>query len=234
MRLAQLIIVFGFLHFRIRIALSGSEALEGVNSSKMGGCPNCRPARATATRLVGRGPEQSRAQWGIDMNFSRASMIASTMVAGLVAVVSVADAQIAVVEQKLLVFKQASVGGWPGHTEPQPVVDALALQEQLPVPLATVQAAMRGDPMADGLIKQRAQFLSQVISGRDAAAKDLAEAIDATMKTMDPNNQQDLKRLDEIFDEIQAINKTTTDALLRYDETLALLKEQAAAGATTQ
>ncbi len=50
------------------------------------------------------------------------------------------------------------------------------------------------------------------------------------MTRINPNNQQDMKQLDGVFDKIQAINKTTNDAVLRVDEMLALFKEQAAAG----
>jgi hypothetical protein len=148
------------------------------------------------------------------------------MVAGIVTAISVADAQMAAVEQKLAVFKQASLG--KAGEQPAPVLTLLANQEATLTP-GLVKNAANGDPTADGMMKQRAQVLQEAIGKRDALARELGELIDSTMKTMDPNNKQDMQRLDMIFDEIQAINKTTNDNILAYDEKLALLKEQAAA-----
>lgn len=42
-------------------------------------------------------------------------------------------------------------------------------------------------------------------------------------------NEKAGKELEKVYDAIQAINKATSDALLRHDEALALLDERAAA-----
>ncbi|MEJ2310719.1 MAG: hypothetical protein P8Z78_15690, partial [Gammaproteobacteria bacterium] len=77
-------------------------------------------------------------------------------------------------------------------------------------------------------LEQRAKALDEAIERRDAAAKALADAITEamkTMKTMNPNNQQDGKQLERIFDEIQLINKTTNDAVLRHKEAIAIANQ---------
>ena len=97
----------------------------------------------------------------------------------------------------------------------------------------TLRVSYLKDGLSNPDVAAKLNFFAQQLAGaiqrRDDAATALADAIDATMRTMNPNNQQDGKRLDQIFDEIEAINKTTTDALLRYDETLAILQERAVA-----
>jgi hypothetical protein len=166
------------------------------------------------------------------MMLAKVGMIALVMGAGLVATVSFANAQnIAVVDQKLSVFKQASLG--KAGEQPMPVLTVLNNQEGGFLNLTLVKNALRGDPTADAIMKQQGLALQQAIDRRDTAAKELAGAIDALMNA-NPGNQQVVKRLEEVFDEIQAINKTTNDALLRHDELLALLKEQAAADAQKQ
>jgi hypothetical protein len=162
------------------------------------------------------------------MMFRKARIIALVMGAGLVATVSSADAQIAVVNQKLSVFKQASAG--LAGEQPVPVLTVINNQEPFLTP-TLLKNALRGDPIAEAMLKQQGLVLQQAIDRRDIAANELGVAITETMKTMNPNDQQGKKRLDEVFAEIQAINKTTNDALLRHDELLALLKEQAAANA---
>ncbi len=68
----------------------------------------------------------------------------------------------------------------------------------------------------------------RAVERRDEAANRLAGAITKAMEDSKKNNNQELgKQLEHVYDEIQAINKTTNDAELRYDETLALLDEQA-------
>jgi hypothetical protein len=166
------------------------------------------------------------------MMLAKARIIALVIGAGLVGPVSFANAQMAAVEQKLMAFKQTSVGT-PGHTSPSPVLTVLANTGATLTP-GLVQNAARGVPGATGIMQQKAQLVQEAVDRRNAAANELGGAIEAAMKTMNPNNQQDMKRLDEVFGEIQAINKTTNDALLGYYDTLALLKEQAASGAPTQ
>lgn len=165
------------------------------------------------------------------MMFRKARIIALVMGAGFVATVSFADAQIAVVNQKLSVFKQASAG--LAGEQPMPVLTVINNQEPFITP-TLLKNALRGDPTATAILKQQGLALQQAIDRRDNAATELGVAITETMRTMNPNDQQGKKRLDEIFAEIQAINKTTNDALLRHDELLAVLKEQAAADVQKQ
>jgi hypothetical protein len=164
------------------------------------------------------------------MTFAKTAILALAIGAGLVGTVSLADAQMSVVEQKLAVFRLASLDP---AAQPPPVLTTLAIAEATLTP-GLVRNAGSGDPIAVGMMQRKARDVYQAISRRDIAAKELGEAIDAAMKTMNPNNQQDMKRLDDVFDEIQAINKTTNDAILRYDERLVNLKEQVAAGTQAQ
>jgi hypothetical protein len=84
-------------------------------------------------------------------------------------------------------------------------------------------------PISDNLnvaVGIAAGIVGAAIQRRDAAATDLANGIDQTMRTMNPNNQQDVKRLEQVFDEIQAINKTTDDAILGWNDAKALFDER--------
>jgi hypothetical protein len=159
--------------------------------------------------------------------FAKARVVGLVIGASLVGMVSFANAQIALVNQKLDAFKFASL------EDAGSVLSTVSIQ-QMTLTLGFVKNALSGDPIADKLKKDRARQLYQAIIRRDAAGKELGDAITETMKTMNPNNKQDVKRLEQVYDEIQAINKTTNDALLRYDETLTLLDEQAAAEAQQQ
>jgi hypothetical protein len=160
------------------------------------------------------------------MIFAKARIIALVIGAGLVGPVSLADAQIALVNQKLEAFREASLGKQIGNiTAIGGVLGEIKKQEGLTLGLDFQRKALSNPDNK----KFFAQGLADAIQRRDDAATALADAIDATMRTMNPNNQQDGKRLDQIFDEIEAINKTTTDTLLRYDETLAILEERAVA-----
>jgi hypothetical protein len=169
--------------------------------------------------------------------FANARIIALVICAGLVGPVSLADAQIALVNQKLEAFRDASLGRQsplpPSPTRPSRiggVLGQIETQEPLVLRLSFLRNALSNpDGGEAGNKKFFAQQLADAIQQRDAAATALAEAIDATMRTMNPNNEQDGRRLDQVFDEIEAINKTTTDALLGYDETLAILQERAVA-----
>jgi hypothetical protein len=165
------------------------------------------------------------------MTFAKTAILALAIGAGLVGTVSLADAQMSVVEQKLDVFKLASLDY--AYAQPGSLLTVLRTAEATLTP-GLVQNDASGDPIAVGMMQRKAREVYQAISRRDIAAKELGEAIDAAMKTMNPNNQQDMKRLDDVFDEIQAINKTTNDAILRYDEKLVYLKEQVAAGTQAQ
>jgi hypothetical protein len=165
------------------------------------------------------------------MTFAKTAILALAIGAGLVGTVSLADAQMSVVEQKLAVFRLASLR--QEIPALQSVVNVLANAEIIFTP-GLAQNAASGVPAAVGMMNGFAQDLQEAIRRRDIAAKELGEAILAAMKTMNPNNQQDMKRLDDVFDEIQAINKTTNDAILRYDERLVNLKEQVAAGTQAQ
>jgi hypothetical protein len=82
--------------------------------------------------------------------------------------------------------------------------------------------------------------LQKAIQQRDDAAKQLAYVIQFAITTTIPGwqskgggwseqSQRLGKRLEEVYGEIQAINTTTSDAVLRHDEALALLDERAAA-----
>jgi hypothetical protein len=157
------------------------------------------------------------------MIFANARIIALLIGAGLVGPVSLADAQIALVNQKLEAFRDASVGKYT--TIRGGVLGEIEKQAGLTLGLDFQKNALSNPDYK----KRFAQNLADAIQRRDDAARALADAIDATMRTMNPNNQQDGKRLDQIFDEMEAINKTTTDALLRYDETVAILEERAVA-----
>jgi hypothetical protein len=162
------------------------------------------------------------------MIFAKARIIALVIGVGLVGPVSLADAQIALVNQKLEAFRDASVGKY--SVLRGGVLGQIQEQEGVVLRLSFLRNALSNpDGGEAGYKKFFAEKLAGAIQQRDAAATALADAIDATMRTMNPNNQQDGKRLDQIFDEIEAINKTTTDALLRYDETLAILEERAVA-----
>lgn len=166
------------------------------------------------------------------MIFASARIIALVIGAGLIGPVSLADAQIALVNQKLEAFRDASLGTQLGNIIQHGggVLGQIEKQEGLVLRLSFLRNALSNPNGGEaGYKKFFAQQLADAIQQRDAAATALADAIDATMRTMNPNNQQDGKRLDQIFDEIEAINKTTTDALLRYDETLAILEERAVA-----
>jgi hypothetical protein len=163
------------------------------------------------------------------MIFAKARIIALVIGAGLVGPVSLADAQIALVNQKLEAFRDASVGtqsALGGHVGG--VLGQIDNQQGITLRVSYLKDGL-SNPDVAAKLNFFAQQLGRAIQRRDVAATALADAIDATMRTMDPNNQQDGKRLDQIFDEIEAINKTTTDALLRYDETLAILEERAVA-----
>ncbi|MGH6847331.1 MAG: hypothetical protein ACREC0_07800 [Methylocella sp.] len=169
------------------------------------------------------------------MMFAKAGIIALVIGAGLVGRVSFANAQIAVVNQKLEAFKYASLGQQtklPGESRLGGVLGRVE-QNQRAVTDKYLKNALSDSEWAR-MKKGFADQLNDAIRYQDATAQALADAITKTMKTMGPNNQQDGKRLEQVFEEILAINKTTTDALLRYSEYLALLEEQAVAGAQKQ
>lgn len=166
------------------------------------------------------------------MMFAKARIIALLIGAGLVGTVSFANAQIALVNQKLEAFKEASLGQQtklPGESHLGGVLGRVEQNQR-----AVADRVLRSDPEWARMKKGFADQLNDAIRYRDATAQALADAITETMKTMGPNNQQDGKRLEQVFEEILAINKTTTDAQLRYSEFLALREEQAVAKAQKQ
>jgi hypothetical protein len=173
------------------------------------------------------------------MMFAKAGIIALAIGAGLVGVVSFANAQIAVVNEKFNAFKEASLGrqvDFGGAL--RQVGGVLGNVNGLENLLEVRYLPHTGDTAnLDAHIAFIVDQLDGAVKRRDEAAKELATAIDETMdkmKTMNPVNQQDAKRLEQIFDGIQAINKTTNDALLRLSDSRALLEEQAATRATKQ
>jgi uncharacterized protein YicC (UPF0701 family) len=148
------------------------------------------------------------------MMFAKARIIALVIGAGLVGSVSFANAQIAVVTEKLNAFKSAS----------QELENLFVVAEAIEQVGGEKGIAAKGaEAEVDAAIKRR-----------DAAAKELGDAIAEAMKTMDPTNQQDGKRLEEVFDEIEEINKTVADTQLRYSDMQAIINEQTAAGAEKQ
>ena len=156
--------------------------------------------------------------------FTKAGIIALAIGASLVSPVSFADAQIALVNQKFEAFKQASIGG-----QPSSVLVIANLQQSL-------LASFGARPVKDAAVflsvmNTQVAVLGQATQQRDRAAQELATAIDQTMNS---NNQEDAKRLEQIFDEIQAINKTTSDALLSLSDLRASVEERVAAGAQNQ
>jgi gas vesicle protein len=112
-----------------------------------------------------------------------------------------ANADIALVKQKLADFKLAS-------TE-----------------LNKYFVAVKGGT----LVKSDAEKIELAIQRRDAADKALAEAISETMKNVDQNNERDAQELEKVFDEIQNLNKKVADDQLRYIESQAIARAAAAA-----
>ena len=173
------------------------------------------------------------------MMFAKVGMTTLAIGAGLVAEVSLADAQLAPCEFMkpgispipalvgfyVQFFEVASLGTQTvgiGGTQPSSERELSVL-----VNVDYLEKAVREQPTR---IPERQDALRNAIGRRDDKARLLGDAIDCAMTRINPNNQQDMKQLDGVFDKIQAINKTTNDAVLRVDEMLALFKEQAAAG----
>jgi len=154
---------------------------------------------------------------------AKAGTIALLMGAGLVAMVSFTEAQsnriIPQIEdqdlkKKLTDFKSKS----------DEVVKKSTAYLQF---TSRVDNLLKWSPGTAAGRKEAESGLRQAIQQRDDAEKQLAPAVEATMKSA--TNEKAGKELEKVYDAIQAINKATSDALLRHDEALALLDERAAA-----
>jgi hypothetical protein len=85
----------------------------------------------------------------------------------------------------------------------------------------------RDNPSTLKVRQTKEEDFKRAVKERDDAADKLAGAINKAMENSQ-SNQELGKQLEKVYDEVQATNKTTNDAELMYDETLALLDEQAA------
>ncbi len=64
---------------------------------------------------------------------------------------------------------------------------------------------------------------------RDAAAKKLGDALDAAVKMPVKRGEDLIAAIQKTYEEMTEINLLTNDAVMRHDEALALLDEQAEA-----
>lgn len=129
------------------------------------------------------------------MMLAKARIIALVIGAGVVMMVSFANAQMAVVEQKFNAFREASKGERRPVLQPQSMLLLISVNEPRIAKLANSFTP-------NNWVGTTAELVAAAVQRRDDAAKALGEAIDGAMKTMDPNNQKDVKRLEHIFDEI--------------------------------
>ena len=171
------------------------------------------------------------------MMLAKAGIIALMIAAGLVATVPFADAQgdqtiPQIQDQKLTeafsVFKSKS----------DEVIERSTAYLQFTEEVNGVRR-WKVVPGSDTARKKIEEDFQHAIQQRDEAAKQLAVALDATMKRT-VNNEKLGKQLEQVYNQVQAINKDTGDALLLHDQSVALLDERAAAdkaaaaGATEQ
>jgi hypothetical protein len=134
---------------------------------------------------------------------ARGKTIALAATACLVGMVSIAHADMAQVKLKLTEFKSAS---------------AELRKLFAPVPAGT-------------LAKSSDEQVQRALARRDAADKALSDAIQDTMKTLDPSNQRDGEALEQVFDDVQKTNKAVTDDQLRFSDSQAVARAAAAEAA---
>jgi hypothetical protein len=160
------------------------------------------------------------------MMLAKAGIIALMIAAGLVATVPFADAQgnqttPQIQDQKLTeaftVFKSKS----------DEVIERSTAYLQFTEEVNGVRR-WKVVPGSDAAREKIEEDLQHAIQQRDEAANQLAVALDAPMKRA-ANNEKLGKQLEQVYNQIQAINKDTGDALLLHDQSVALLDERAAA-----